>query len=109
MLRRSAGVPGTISWRQFAHRGSHGGVDPSLTYQECTTIAREVKEYENAYLTHQIAFLETIHDFFTAHKLRHDPEIHRERVEQRRQGLPVSIRVFSQGELGEHRISKERG
>ena len=35
--------------------------------------AREIKEYENAFLTQQISFLETIHEYFTVNGLRHDP------------------------------------
>lgn len=64
MLHRSAGIPGNITWRQFAHKGNHGRNDPEFPYEECLTIAREVKEYENAFLTQQIAFLETIHEYF---------------------------------------------
>ena len=106
MLRRSAGVPGNVTWRQFARKGSHGQYDPTLTFEDCFTIAREVKEYENAYLTQQIAFLETIHEYFTVNGLRHDLKVHRQRLQQIRKGLPGTIRVFHAGELEEHRIPK---
>jgi hypothetical protein len=101
MLRRSAGAPGTISWRQFARSGRHGHQDPSLTYEDCLTIARVVKEYENAFLSQQIAFLETIHDYFTVHHLYHDPQKHREQVQRQRNGEPVRIRVYHAGDLEE--------
>lgn len=106
MLRRSAGVPGNVTWRQFARKGSHGQYDPTLTFEECFTIAREVKEYENAYLTQQISFLETIHEYFTVKGLRHDPKVHKQRLQQIRKGLPGTITVFHAGELKEHRIQK---
>lgn len=104
MLRRSAGVPGHISWRQLAHKGSHGQYDPALSFEECLTIAREVKEYENAFLTQQISFLETIHEFFILHNLRHDPEMHKKKIQRFRQGRPVEINVYHAGELEECRV-----
>jgi hypothetical protein len=106
MLRRSAGTPGTITWRQFARKGSHGEYDPTLPYEECLAIAREVKEYENAYLTQQIAFFETVHEYFTVHKLRHDSEVFKERMQQFRQGIPVAIKAFHAGELEKFQITK---
>lgn len=106
MLRRSAGEPSNIIWRQFARKGSHGLCDPTLTFEECFTIAREVKEYENAYLTQQIAFLETIHEYFTVHNLHHDPIMYASRMQQLSAGSPVNMKVFHAGELEEHRISK---
>ncbi len=104
MLRRSAGAPGNVSWRQFARKDSHGQFDPLLTFEECFMIAREVKEYENAYLTQQIAFLETIHEYFSVHGLRHDPRMHKQRLRQIRKGLPGTIGVFHAGVLEEQRI-----
>ena len=106
MLRRSAGVPGNVTWRQFARKGSHGRYDPTLPFEECLTIAREVKEYENAYLSQQIAFLETIHEYFVVHGLRHNPIVHKQRMQQIRQGRPVDIKVFHDGELEPCRIPK---
>lgn len=35
MLRRSVGVPGNVTWRRFARKGSHGQYDPTLTFEEC--------------------------------------------------------------------------
>lgn len=46
-------------WRQFAHLDEHGRYDPALPFEECLVLAREVKEYENAYLTQQISFFST--------------------------------------------------
>jgi hypothetical protein len=105
MLRRSAGVPGNISWRLFARKGRHGQYDPAFSFEECLTIAREVKEYENAYLTGQIAFLETIHEFFSVHRLRHDPEMHKKSIHQFQQGRPVQVKVYHAGDLEECRIA----
>jgi hypothetical protein len=104
MLRRSAGASGKVTWRQFARKGSHGQYDPTHPFEECYKIARDVKEYENAYLSQQIAFLETIHEYFIVNGLRHDLKVHEQRLQQIRKGLPGTIRVFHAGELEEHRF-----
>lgn len=102
MLRRSAGAPGHVTWRQFARKGSHGRYDPSMTFGECLMLAQEVKEYENAYLTQQISFLETIHEFFLVHNLWHDQERYDLQMKYFSQGNPVMIKVFYDGDLEEH-------
>ncbi|MDP3563536.1 MAG: YkgJ family cysteine cluster protein [Methanoregula sp.] len=99
MLRRSAGTPGHVSWRQFARRNEHGRCDPALTFEECLVLAREVKQYENAFLTQQISFLETIDEYFTLNNLRHDPEVYKQTAQRYLQGEPVDISVYRAGEL----------
>jgi len=47
----------------------HGRYDTDISDEECLALAREIKEYENAFLTHQISFLETIQEYFTLHQL----------------------------------------
>jgi len=104
MLRRSTGTGGEITWRQFAHKNDHGDYDPHLPLEECLAVAREIKEYENAYLNQQISFLETIHEFFTAHGLRHDAAMFKDRMLRIQQGKPVDIRVFHRGEMETCRV-----
>jgi len=99
-------VTGNATWRQFARKGSHGRYDPTLPFEECLAIAREVREYENAYLSQQIAFLETIHEYFTIHNLRDDPAMYKGQMQRYMQGRPVEIKVFHAGELEEFRIVK---
>jgi hypothetical protein len=104
MLRRSAGAPGHVTWRQFARKGSHGRYYPAISFEKCLMLAQEVKEYENAYLTQQISFLETIQDFFSVHNLLHDQERYNLQMRSFFHGDPVTIMVFHQGELKEHRL-----
>ncbi|MDO9034753.1 MAG: YkgJ family cysteine cluster protein [Methanoregula sp.] len=99
MLRRSAGTPGHVTWRQFARKNEHGRCDPALPFEECLVLAREVKEYENAFLTQQISFLETIYEYFTLNNLRHDPEVYKQTAQRYLYGEPVDISVFHAGEL----------
>ena len=106
MLRRSIGAKEEVTWQKFARPNEHGRFDLLMSLEDCLVLAREIKEYENAYLTQQIAFLETIHEYFTVHGLRHDPRVHRQRLRQIRKGLPGTIKVFHAGELEEQRIPK---
>jgi len=99
MLRRNADATGQVRWRQFAHLNEHGRYDPALSDEECLETARKIKEYENAFLTQQISFLETIHEYFTLCNLGHDPEKYNECVKRYRQRQPVEISVFHAGEL----------
>lgn len=107
MLRRSPGAGGEIAWHQFAHRNDHGDYDPHLSLEECLATAREIKEYENAYLNQQIAFLETIHEYFTVHGLRHDPEMYWKRRGEFSRSGEITIQVFHDGELCEHNVWKK--
>lgn len=99
MLRRNITQSGTVSWNHFSHKGEQGQMDPTLSLEECLTRAREILEYENAYLGQQIAFLEAVHEYFTVHALRHDPVLLQPETERFRSGKPVTIRVFHAGEL----------
>lgn len=106
MLRRGTDSTGSIAWKKFARKDVHGEYDQSLSLEACFTLAREIKEYENAFLTQQIAFLETIHEYFAAHDLRHDPLMHEQRREQYLQGKMVNVKVFHEGELELRRIKR---
>jgi len=108
MLRRSTDMGGEIVWQKFAHPNEHGQSDPIQNFDECLTLAREIKEYETAYLNQQISFLETIHEYFTVHNLRHDPKVYSVRMQRYRQGVPVDIKVFHAGELEKNQIVNYR-
>jgi len=106
MLRHSSDTTGRVTWTQFARKNEHGRYDPAFSLDECLTLAREIKEYENAILTQQISFLETIHEYFTVHNLWHDPEVYQNRMNQFLCGQPVDIKVFHAGEFEECRITR---
>jgi hypothetical protein len=105
MLRRSGDTTGTVVWQRLSRKNEHGLSDQALSLGECLTLAREIKEYENAFLTQQISFLETIHEYFTVHNLRHDPALYHERMLRSQQGRPVGIKVFHAGEFEECRTA----
>jgi hypothetical protein len=106
MLRRDTDLSGRVLWRQFAHLNEHGHYDPALSEEDSLAIARQIKEYENAFLNQQISFLETIHDYFTVYDLHHEAEVYERQMQCFLQGMPVDIHVFDNGELEKYRIVK---
>ncbi|OPY36853.1 MAG: hypothetical protein A4E35_01690 [Methanoregula sp. PtaU1.Bin051] len=60
----------------FLRMNEHGLYHQDLPDDECRSLARGIKEYENAFLTHQISFVESIHDYFTVNSLWHDQEMY---------------------------------
>lgn len=99
MLRRIPDSSGRMTWRQFSPQHRFGDCQAVLPDEECFTIAREIREYENAYLTQQISFLEAIHEFFTIHNLRQDLEIYRDRAWADPMHGPVTVMVYHAGEF----------
>lgn len=68
MLRRNINEVGMVTWRKLARPNLHGHYHTDISDEECLALAREIKEYENAFFTHQISFLETIQEYFTLHQ-----------------------------------------
>lgn len=108
MLRRVRDAGGMFSWRRVARPGKHGQCHADIPDEECVTIAREVKEYENAFLTQQISFLETVQDYFTKNSLVHDNTQYWRGLSQISLRRPVTIRVYRAGELVECRYQSRK-
>jgi Fe-S-cluster containining protein len=106
MLRRNADEAGLVTWRVLARRNEHGRYNQNVPDNECHTLAREIKEYENAFLTQQISFLETIHAYFTVHDLEHVQGMYNHQMRRFFHGKPVNIMVYHAGELEEHLITR---
>lgn len=106
MLRRNSDEAGVVKWLLFAKMNEHGRYNQEIPEDDCLALAREIKEYENAFLTHQISFLEKIHEYFTIDNLWHDQEMYSRQMWNFSRGEPVNIMVYHAGELEEHRIIK---
>ena len=87
MLHREPDEAGKVDWRQISGLDRHGEYDAEITDEECLLIARETMEYEHAFLAHQIAFLECLHDWFTCYRLRHVQKIYDDRMRQYQEGI----------------------
>ncbi|MDD1720229.1 MAG: YkgJ family cysteine cluster protein [Methanoregulaceae archaeon] len=105
MLRRGTDGAGSVEWRMVARRDRHGRWERPMGDEACLALACEIKEYENAFLTRQIDFLETVHDFFRTNGLRHDQELFYDRAGRFREGEPVPVRIFHEGTLEEWMVA----
>jgi uncharacterized protein len=104
MLHREPDEEGVVDWRQFSGLDQHGEYDAVIPDAESMAIARETKEYENAFLTQEIRFLEYIQEHFSRNKLRHVQKIYDDGLRNFRKGKDISVMVFFDDGLVEHRI-----
>ncbi len=105
MLHREPDERGNVDWRQISGLDKHGEYDIKITDDESLAIARETMEYEHAFLTHQIAFLECVQEWFARHGLRHVQKIYDSRMRQHRKGAPVTIMVYTDGNFEKCQLS----
>ena len=97
---------GKIDWRQISGLNDHGEYNEDIPTEECITLARGVKEYENAILTQEISFLEFLQDYFSRRQLRHVQKVYDDRMRQYARGETVTIMVYYEGQLEEHQLKK---
>ncbi|MEN6611068.1 MAG: YkgJ family cysteine cluster protein [Methanoregulaceae archaeon] len=106
MLHREPGVDGKVDWRQISGLNEHGEYGETISEEESFAIARETKEYENAFLTQEIAFLEFMQTYFAERKLRHVQKTYDEWMRRYQKGEKISVRVYRDGQLEEFRKGK---
>ncbi|GAB6286550.1 MAG: YkgJ family cysteine cluster protein [Methanoregula sp.] len=105
MLHREPGEDGKTDWRQIAGLDKHGEYGSVIPASDCLDAARETKEYENAFLSQEIAFLECIEEHFSRHKLRHVQKVYDDRMRAFARGTPITVMVYFDGQLEKHRIT----
>ena len=106
MLHREPDEKGNIDWRQFSGLNEHGEYHHDISIEECSALARQVTEYENAILTQEISFLEFLQDYFAGHNLRHIQKVYDDRMRRFSKGEPIKVMVFYAGQLEENVITK---
>jgi len=97
MLHREADEEGNIDWRQISGLNEHGFYHTEINYQECQHIARETKDYEIAYLEHEIEFLNAIQAYFKKNKLKHVQRTYDARIREFKNGKEIEIFVYYNG------------
>ena len=107
MLHREPDEHGDIDWRQFSGLDQHGEYDAVIPDDMSLDLARETKEYENAFLTHEIRFLEFMQDYFNRHRLRHVQKVYDDRIRQFNRGDEITVMVYYDGSLEEHKVRKK--
>jgi len=104
MLHREPDERGDIDWRQFSGLDQHGEYDAVIPDDMSLDLARETKEYENAFLTHEIRFLEFMQDYFNRHRLRHVQKVYDDRIRRFNHGDEITVMVYYDGSLEEHKV-----
>ncbi|HVP95148.1 MAG TPA: YkgJ family cysteine cluster protein [Methanoregulaceae archaeon] len=99
MLHRESDEDGNIDWRQISGLDMHGTYHEDIPDEECLSAARQTKEYEDAFLSQEIRFLEYIRDYFTQHSLRHVQKVYDDRMRQHMKGRPMTVMVYYDGQL----------
>ncbi len=106
MLHREPDERGNVDWRQISGPDKHGEYGFGIPDDLCLDLARETKEYENAFLEQQISFLEFMQDYFVTHRLRHVQKVYDDRMRGFARGEEIRVLVFSDGRLEEHRVRR---
>ena len=104
MLHREPDETGKVDWRQISGIDRHGEYNQVIPEKECLATARETKEFENAFLTQEITFLECIQEYFSRHRLRHVQKVYDDRMRAFKRGEPIRVMVFYDGRFEEHTI-----
>jgi uncharacterized protein len=106
MLHREPDAFGKIDWRQLSGLNEHGEYHHEISIEECNSIARQVKEYENAILTQEISFLEFIREYFAKNNLRHIQKVYDDRMRRFSKGDTITIMVYYAGQLEMNQMKK---
>jgi Fe-S-cluster containining protein len=104
MLHREPDENGNLDWRQFSGLDQHGEHGSVITDEESLDLARETKEYENAFLMQEIQFLEFMLEYFRSHRLRHVQKIYDDQLRRFKRGDEITVMVYFEGLLEKHRI-----
>lgn len=104
MLHREPDEKGKVDWRQVSGLDEHGEYNTNIPEEECRAIARETKEYEEAYLMQEIGFLIFIQDYFSRHRLRHVQKVYDDQLRRFNRGEEITVMVYYDGLLEQHRI-----
>lgn len=107
MLHREPDEEGVVDWRQISGIDQHGEYNAEITEDESLAIARETKEFENAFFSQEITFLECIQEHFSRHRLRHVQKVYDDRMRAFKKGVPIRMMAFYDGQFEEHLIRKD--
>jgi Fe-S-cluster containining protein len=108
MLHREPDESGKIDWRQFSGLDQHGEYDMIISDDESLDLARETKEYENAFLTQEIRFLEFMQEYFNSHRLRHVQKVYDDQLRRYNREEEIIVMVYYDGVLEQHLIKNRQ-
>lgn len=105
MLHQEADEEGNIDWRQISGLNEHGFYHTEINDQECQQIARETKDYEIAFLKHEIEFLRAIQAYFMKNKLKHVQRTYDARLREFNKGKEIEVFVYYNGRFEKNIIT----
>jgi hypothetical protein len=108
MLHRQPDKTGKVDWRQISGLDEHGEYNNDISDEDCLAIARETKEYEEAYLMQEIGFLIFMQDYFARHRLRHVQKVYDDQLKRYNRGEEIFVMVYYDGVLEHHRIQNRQ-
>jgi uncharacterized protein len=110
MLHREADDSGKMDWRQISGLNEHGSYYSELDNAECETIARETRDYEEAYLIQMIGFFEAVEAYFRKNGLKHVQSIYDRKMREFLKGkCELEVFVYSQGGFEKCDLKPETG
>ncbi len=108
MLHREPDENGKVDWRQVAGVDEHGEYEKEIPAGFADAMAKETKEYEEAYLRQELAFLEFMKQYFAKHNLRHVQKIYDDRLRAfHKAGAELTVRVFCRGTLETKQMKRD--
>ena len=97
MLHREPDEEGVVDWRQVSGLDQHGDYHCTVPRDIATEIACEVKAFECAVISHEIAFLLYAGSYFSVHGLRHVRKRFDDGMRSLGTGAAVRVKVFFGG------------
>lgn len=98
MLHREADEAGKVDWRQISGLNEHGSYHSELDDSTCEEIARETRDYEEAYLKQMIDFFEAVRTHFRKNGLKHVQSTYdRKMREFIKGGCEIEVFVYYKG------------
>jgi len=94
MLHRETDETGNMDWRQISGLDLHGEYHVSISREDAVRIARETREFEDAILTFEIAFLTFTGRYFRERGLRHVRKMYDDGMRRARQGGEIAVMVY---------------
>jgi Fe-S-cluster containining protein len=108
MLHREADESGKVDWRQISGLNEHGSYHSQLEDDECKRIATETRDYEKAYLSQMIDFLEAIQAHFKKNNLKHVQRIYDRKMRDFLKGeCELEVFVFTEKRFEKHNLKPE--
>lgn len=97
MLHREPDRDGITDWRQISGLDEHGCYHSEISRKEAVRIARETRTFEEALLSHELAFLRFTGDYFLKCDLRQVRKIYDDRLRGYTRGAAVRVMVYFRG------------